>query len=73
MNEKAENTRVLLIAQMRRAIELLECEDILKPEKVHVENRWKWEGRNREHTELKSKLHEIRRDSVRLIKECAQK
>lgn len=65
-----DNTRILLIAQMRRAIELLESEDILKPVKTHDGSNWKWLGTNREHTELKVKLHEIRRDSVRLIKDC---
>lgn len=70
MNENAEITRLLLIAQMQRAIELLGSKDILKPEKVHIDNNYKWVGRNRELTELKAKLHEIRRDSVRFSKEC---
>lgn len=73
MNEKAENTRILLIAQMKRAIELLEGKDITKPEKIHNDGNFKWSGRNGEHSELKSKLHEIRRDSVRFVKECNAK
>lgn len=63
-----ENTRILLIAQMKRAIELLETEGIETP--FHPN---KWFSVNRNHSELKVKLKEIRRDSVRFIKECNKK
>ena len=49
------NARNLLIYQMERAIELLKNEEL--------------EYYTREFTELDKKLHEIRRDSVRFIKE----
>ncbi|MCK1996829.1 hypothetical protein MPH47_06235 [Psychrobacillus psychrodurans] len=49
------NSRNLLICQMERAIELL------KDEKVKVYTR--------DFSELDNKLHEIRRDSIRFIKE----
>ena len=55
MNEKAENTRVLLIAQMRRAIELLEG-DVME---VYGAN----------FAEFDRKMHEIRRDSIRFVRE----
>lgn len=49
------NTRTLLIAQMKRAIEILESQDL---------------GRciySNDLAELGNKLHEIRRDSVRYV------
>lgn len=49
------NTKNLLISQMERVIELLKDE--------------KLEFYTREFSELDNKLHEIRRDSVRFIKE----
>lgn len=63
-----ENTKLLLIAQMKRAIELLEQPKIERPFKKE-----KWVSVNHDHTELKTKLREIRRDSVRFIKECNKK
>lgn len=51
----SDNTKVLLIAQMKRAIELLENEDV---------------GRgaySSDLAELDNKLHEIRRDSIRYV------
>lgn len=52
----SENTKMLLIAQMTRAIELLKQDET-----------------DRQYTpysaELEKKLHEIRRDSIRYIKE----
>lgn len=59
------NTKALLIAQMRRAIELLETEGI---EESFLQRSWR--SVNGNHTELRNKLHEIRRDSIRFIKEC---
>lgn len=55
MDKQAENTRVLLIAQMKRAIELLESNTV-KPI-----------GGNT--AEFERKMHEIRRDSIRFIGE----
>ncbi len=49
----SENTKLLLIAQMTRAIELLQQESQTGSTKP----------------ELEKKLHEIRRDSIRYIKE----
>ncbi len=68
MNEKAENTRLLLIAQMKRVIELLESDGITKPM-----GDGKWWSVNKNHSEMKTKLREIRRDSVRFVKECNAK
>lgn len=56
-----DNTRVLLIAQMKRAIELLESDGI------EMRNEWHY---SKHFAELNNKFHEIRRDSVRFIKEC---
>lgn len=56
-----ENARQLLIAQMKRALELLEDEKILKP---YIYNSG--------FAELENKLHEIRRDSVRFVKMSRQ-
>lgn len=50
-----ENTRILLIAQMKRVIELLEDEKIT-PYSYTL-------------AEIERKLHEIRRDSIRYIQE----
>lgn len=50
-----ENTRILLIAQMKRVIELLEGEE-LKPYSYTF-------------AEVEKKLREIRRDSIRYIQE----
>lgn len=52
-----ENTKVLLIAQMKRAIELLESADL---EKFTY---------SKDLAELDNKLLEIRRDSIRFIKQ----
>ena len=66
-----ENTKVLLIAQMKRAIELLESESATKRLVPYPS----WDGKstytkyNPELPELANKLHEIRRDSIRFIKE----
>lgn len=59
------NAKNLLIAQMERALELLGTESIENP---LIDNSWNTINRN--HTELRIKLHEIRRDSIRFIKEC---
>lgn len=55
MNEQANNTRILLIFQMKRTVELLEkdIDFVYRPE----------------FAELERKMHEIRRDSIRFIKE----
>lgn len=50
-----DNTRILLIAQMKRAIELLEKDSV------------KSYGGN--FAEFERKMHEIRRDSIRYIQE----
>lgn len=55
-NLPAENTRVLLIAQMKRVIEILEDEKEIKSYSPEL-------------AEIDKKLHEIRRDSIRYIKE----
>lgn len=52
----AENTRVLLVAQMKRVIEILEDEKEIKSYSPEI-------------AEIDKKLHEIRRDSIRYIKE----
>ncbi|RWR06713.1 hypothetical protein QNH23_06275 [Siminovitchia fortis] len=54
MDEKAKEIRTLLVAQMKRAIELLETESL--------------SGYSHEFAELTNKMHEIRRDSVRFVK-----
>ncbi len=51
----ADNTKVLLIAQMKRAIELLENGDVARG--IYSNDL----------AELDNKLHEIRRDSIRYI------
>lgn len=56
MNEQAENTRILLIANMKRVIELLEKGEL----KTHY-------GSN--YAEYERKMHEVRRDSIRYMKE----
>ena len=56
-----DNTRILLIAQMKRAIELLEDDE--------TTTLMHWYG-NKNFAELSNKFHEIRRDSIRFIKEC---
>lgn len=66
MDEKAENTRVLLIAQMRRAIELLESGNVTK---TTIRDEYGYLYANRMLPELSNKLHEIRRDSVRYMRE----
>lgn len=53
----ADNTRALLVAQMKRAIEILESEDM---------GRFNYSYSN-ELAELDNKLLEIRRDSIRCI------
>ena len=53
---KAKETRTLLVAQMKRVIELLEDDNNLLP--------YSYKG-----AEVTKKLHEIRRDSIRLAKE----
>lgn len=53
-----QNTRILLIAQMKRAIELLEDLKIL--------DAYSYKSG---FAELENKLHEIRRDSIRFSKE----
>ena len=55
MKEKAENTRLLLIAQMKRAIELLEDKE--------------FNGFSCLFAEYDRKMHEVRRDSIRFVKE----
>lgn len=56
-NKKTEDTRMLLVLQMKRAIELLENADLEK---------FFW---SKEVAELERKMHEIRRDSIRFMKE----
>lgn len=51
-----DSSRILLIAQMKRVIELLEKQN---PERMIY---------SRDLAELDNKLHEIRRDSIRLMK-----
>lgn len=53
-----ENTKALLIAQMKRAIELLETDQDLSANYTQGV-----------YPELANKLHEIRRDSIRYMKE----
>lgn len=66
-----ENTRLLLVAQMKRALEILESENATKKFVPYLS----WDGKstykknNPELPELFNKLHEIRRDSVRFVKE----
>lgn len=55
-NLAAENTRILLVAQMKRVIEILEDEKEIKSYSPEI-------------AEIDKKLHEIRRDSIRFIKE----
>ncbi|MGL5330184.1 MAG: hypothetical protein ACRDD7_13015 [Peptostreptococcaceae bacterium] len=51
-------TRACVIANMHRVIEILESNKDLKPT---------WES-NKEFAELKSKMHEIRRDTIDIEK-----
>lgn len=51
-----DDTRILLVAQLKRAIELLKNADF---------ERFMY---SKDLAELDSKLHEIRRDSIRLVK-----
>lgn len=66
-----ENTRLLLIAQMKRALEILESED--STERFVPYPSWDGKSTYSKHNpvlpELFNKLHEIRRDSVRFVKE----
>jgi len=55
-DQMENNTKTLLISQMKRAIELLEDDSIN-------------EFNSKELAELRNKLHEIRRDSIRFMKE----
>jgi len=55
MNEKAENTRLMLIVQMKRVIELLEDEKFSEYSSLF--------------SEYDRKMHEVRRDSIRFGKE----
>lgn len=57
INPSIEETRILLVAQMKRAVELLESENF---------RRYSY---SKELAELDNKLLEIRRDSVRYINE----
>lgn len=52
----AENTKVLLVAQMKRVIEILESDKEIKSYSPEL-------------AEIDKKLHEIRRDSIRYVKE----
>ena len=56
VDQMENNTKTLLISQMKRAIELLEDDSIN-------------EINSKELAELRNKLHEIRRDSIRFMKE----
>lgn len=55
MNEQAENTRTLLIANMKRVIEVLESNTF----NSHSQN----------FAEYERKMHEVRRDSIRFVGE----
>ena len=56
VDQMENNTKTLLISQMKRAIELLDDDSIN-------------EFNSKELAELRNKLHEIRRDSIRFMKE----
>lgn len=55
MENKSENTRILLIANMKRVIELLEGNTV--------------KSYGGEFAEFERKMHEVRRDSIRFGKE----
>ncbi|BAK53023.1 hypothetical protein F373_gp211 [Bacillus phage SP-10] len=70
------NTIALLKAEMRRALEILESKgDYICNVEGVVETRYSvhepyvWTTRDKETAELRAKLREIRRDSIRLEKE----
>ena len=61
------NVRLLLIAQMKRAIEIMENDEELERDiKKNPDDCWSYSNPNI--PELKAKLREIRRDSIRLSK-----
>jgi len=60
-------TKSLLIAEMRRVLDLLHQQDITKPF-----NDNGWQSVNKAHSELLVKLRELRRDSIRFEKECRE-
>ena len=60
-------TKSLLIAEMRRVLDLLHQQDITKPF-----NDTGWQSVNKAHSELLVKLRELRRDSIRFEKECRE-
>ncbi len=75
-NEKAEETAALLVAQMKRAISILESEEGAKKYIEVISPSWMRQVVGERMTienpvcpELFSKLREIRRDSIRLEKE----
>ncbi|GLI90442.1 hypothetical protein [Bacillus subtilis] len=70
------NTIALLKAEMRRALEILESKgdyicnvDGVAETRYSVHEPYIWTVRDKETAELRAKLREIRRDSVRLEKE----
>ena len=58
-----EEQRDLLVLQMKRCIELLQTSNLSK-----TKDNTRWYSVNPETSELSKKLHEVRRDSVRLMK-----
>lgn len=59
------NLKQLLILEMKRVIEILESKDELKTNKTGEDG---YPTLDKDISELKAKLHEIRRDSIRLEK-----
>lgn len=62
-------TKSLLIAELRRILELLHTEDILKRELPTEINGQVYYSLNRDRVELNRKLREFRRDSIRFERE----
>lgn len=60
--------RDLLVLQMKRCIELLESSNLSKSVPVKGHGASFYNTTNPEMAELSKKLHEVRRDSVRLMK-----
>lgn len=60
--------RDLLVLQMKRCIELLESSNLSKSVPMKGYGDSFYNIRNPETSELNKKLHEVRRDSIRLMK-----
>lgn len=67
MTMTKEEQRDLLVLEMKRCIELLESSNLSK-----TKDTVRWYSINTDTSELNKKLHEVRRDSIRLMKTIRQ-